>query len=447
MENQKTSLVQNIKTIGLLPALRSGMKSLLLGDSMSGDGVLQDLPLEGGFTTQTFFQRFTGTHTFNRQALIRLVDTGYTNNPAGFGIIQKILLAQRNIKFIPYWNGKPWKSKTLDLDLNFALQMLICCGTVFVYKKKIIGFPDKLVVLNTLDITETYTTGGYSYRLNLRNGYSMNLSNDDLIIIKIFDLTRYDTQMGLSPFQAALMPLESLREMYTADTATLKNKGVDVLITNDSEVPIKGDEALGMDAALNQRIQGARRAGGVATSTAKLRVLNLGRTAKELALWDGYKIKIRDLCNVLQIDSGQLNDPDNKKFANVQESNKALYNDCVIPFTKLITENKELQDALGFEIYMDVSGVDCLQEAQTVRAEKAQIITNTIVALNTSVRMGDISPDIAVRLLVSEWQFDEAEARLLIMVPDTSIVPIPDPNLIPAGTDPELDPLAAGTQT
>jgi hypothetical protein len=90
----------------------------------------------------------------------------------------------------------------------------------------------------------------------------------------------------------------------------------------------------------------------------------------------------------------------------------------------LITENQQLKDDLGFDIYLDTSGIDCLQEAQSVRAEKAQTITNAIVNLNSQVRSGVITPEIAVKLMVSEWGFEQQEAiQFIVSVPNT-----PDPN-------------------
>lgn len=411
------------KVRGIFPIV----KSWLFGDESYIDATAYDEQQTYVNATDPlfFYKLISSTHTFNRQALRKLVEVGYTNSPAGFGIINKILLAQRNIVFTPYWKGTPYKIKKYNLDTNLALQMLLLTGTTVIYKKEIVGFPSEFSILNTLDIEEIYVNGNFSYRYYLNNGTWINLFNDNMIIIKIFDVGRKNTQMGLSPFQAALMPIESLREMYVADTSTLKNKGVDVLITNDSDTHLIEDEKRTMDIVLNERIRGARKSGGVATSTSKLRALNLGRTTKELALWDGYKIKIRDLCNVLQVDSGQFNDPDNKKFANVQESNRSLYNDCVIPFTKLITENKELTTALGYDIYLDLSNIDCLQEAQSARAEKAKTITDAIVGLNEDVKNGIISVEIAIKILVSEWGFDPQEAVGFIKVPDAA--PIADP--------------------
>jgi hypothetical protein len=411
---------------GIVPTV----KSWIWGDSFSDVSYDETQTyVNATYGSEQWWKLIASTHTFGRKSLQTLVEIGYTNSPGGFGIINKILLAQRNLKFVPYWKGKPYYSKKYDLDTNFALQMLLLTGTCIIYDKEIVGYPSELKVLNTLDIEEIHIGNKkFVYRLHNHDGSWIVLNNDKMIIIKIFDPGRKNTQMGLPPFQAALMPIESLREMYIADTCTLKNKGVDVLVTNDSDTPILETEQGEMDKSLNKRIGGARKSGGVATSTAKLRVLNLGRSTKELALWDGYKIKLRDLCNVLQVDSGQFNDPDNKKFSNVQDSNKALYNDCVIPFTKLITENKQLVDRLGFEIFLDTSGVDALQEAQKDRADKAKTITEAIVGLNKDVKAGNISPEIAIQILVSEWGFDQAEAKNYIMPAPESTPPTGNPN-------------------
>lgn len=409
---------------GLLPsiknALPTGIKSFLFGDdydnSFSDDQ--QTYVDTGEFNS---FKLFISSHVFNRKSLKVLVDMGYTNSPAGFGIINKILLAQRNIVFAPYWKGQPYKTKNYTLDTNLGLMMLLLTGTCIVYEKEIIGFPSENTILNTLDIEETYQGGKFTYRYWLKNGNWITLDSEKMIFITMPDIVRRDTQMGLPPFQAALMPIESLREMYIADTSQLKNKGSDVMLTNDSDHPMIGQESDEMQKTLNDRIKGARRSGTVATSTAKLRAIQLGRSTKELALWEGFKFKTRDICTALQLDSGLFNDPDNKKYANVVEAGRALYTDCVIPFTKIITENKQLKEKLGYDIFLDVSHIDCLQTAQSERAEKSTMVTTAIVNLNQQVKSGVITPEIAIRILVSEWGFDEEEAKdYIISAPITS---------------------------
>lgn len=400
---------------GIVPIV----KSFLFGTE---DGIvtpIDDIP--NSYTTQNLFQFLTGTHEFNYKGLRHLVRTGYERNPVGFGVIRKILLAQRNIVFTPYWKGKPYKSKTFDFDVNMALQMLITTGTCICYKQKIVGFPDELKVLNTLNIIEVYSRGQFKYQLDMLDGTRINLSYEDMIFIKFDNITStVPTNLGISPFQAAAMPIESLKYMYEADTAALKNSGVNGILTNDTDEPMVGVEQEELQKKLNKQISGAKKVGQIAASTFKLRFLQLGKTAKEFQLWDGYKYKNRDLCTVLQIDSGQANDPDNKKFANVQESNKALYTDCVIPFTRMITDNQEIINFLGYEIFLDTSNIDCLQEAQSIRFEKNKTLTQAIFDLNENVKNGIITYDAAVFILTNEWGYGIDESKQVIMVREVS---------------------------
>lgn len=407
MKENNTKLELYKPKQGLIPTI----KSAIWGDESfyNQQQIVNDYP--------NFFQFFMGKHTFARRNLKCLVNTA-DNNADVSGVIQKILFAQTNINFIPYKFGKPYKSVTFDFDVNRALMMLLKTGTCIIWKKEVIGFDNTLDVLNTLDITETKKGNTYEYRLDKGNGTQMVIPNEQLIFIKLDDiLNEKDTNFGLSPLQIALMPLEALEQMYLADTSTLKNKGADFLVTNDTDEALNSDEGAHFDESFNKRLSGARKAGKAITSTAKLRVLQLGRTTKELALWDGYAIKLRGICNALQVNSSLFNDPANTTYSNQNEAWKAFYNQCVIPFTRKITDNKELKKELGYEVYLDTSNIDVLQQAQSLRNEKNKVLTDAIINLNQQIKNGVISVEIAIEILVSEWNYDIAEATKLIQVP------------------------------
>lgn len=410
MELHKSS--QKLNKRGIVGAV----KSFLFGDA-------NDNGIEQNNDGQYFYDLVSSSHSFGRRNLKYLIETGYSSNPIVFGIIQKISLSQSNIVCKPYWKGKPYVSKTWDFDLVSATQMLLTSGNLFIWNKEIVGMGRKMQVLNTLNISPFKIGGKWQYNYIDDSGYSLNIPEQDLIHIYIFDIGQYRfTGLGLSPLQVAIMPLEAMKQMYIADTSILKNKGRDILITNDTDTPLVEDENRTNDEVLNERLSGAMKSGGVATSNAKLRVQNLGRTAKELALWEGYKIKARDICMVLQFPSSLANDPDGKTYANFGESSKALYTECVIPFTRLITDNTDFKSALGYEVFLDLSQIEVLQESQATRFEKNTTITDAIVGLNQNVKAGDITRDIAVSLLVNEWDYDQEEAgKMIIQEPKTNI--------------------------
>jgi hypothetical protein len=364
---------------------------------------------------QFFYEMFGQGYSYNRRPLSQALEDGMNSNPVVFGAINKIAFASNALKLLPYRSGKPIKGKTFDFDLRNGLINLISTGTLIIYESEIVGFGEyEYRIIDTLNIVEQYNKGKFEY-WEIVDGKYIKLNDDNLIFITIYKIPNLITQLGLSPLQVAGMPLESMREMYTADTYLLKNKGADGILTNDSDMLSPGVTQEEFDEELNGRIAGAKNTGRIATSTAKLKFVPMGRTAKELALWDGYKIKVRDLANALFVDSSIFNDPDNKKFSNVSEGQKALYTECVIPLVSLICMNKDLKRRLGYEIFLDTSNVECLQQSQKERFEKNNIITDVIIKLNEKVVSGSITREIAVKILNQEWNYDIEEAEEVIV--------------------------------
>jgi hypothetical protein len=78
---------------------------------------------------------------------------------------------------------------------------------------------------------------------------------------------------------------------------------------------------------------------------------------------------------------------------------------------------KALEKLLGYQIFLDCTDIDVFQESYFTKAEKSKINTDAILLLNNKVNFGEITRDIAVLLLVTEWGFDSEEAEKFIMYP------------------------------
>lgn len=408
--------------IGLIPRIKS---ALFGADSLNIQQMFVQELMESQISQNTF-QFLTGSHSFNRKTLDYLIEYGYTQNPIVFGIINSILFKQEDLRYVPYRSGKPYKSGTFYLDTNKAFFNILTTGTVAFWDREIVGFGKQLEVIDTVNLQENYFRG-FNYKY-LEKGIWYNIPYEDLYFVTFLDnpcKANGLTNFGLSPIQAAIMPVEALREMYTADTSLLKNKGGDVLISSGSEMPLVEMENSNFDAAINKRIR-KNGIGSVVTTTAKVDVHQLGRTIKELALWDGYKVKTRDICVALNYPSTLAGDTDASTLANYEQSLKSAYTGCVIPLAKKIFNNKRLRERLGYEVFIDTSGVDCLQADQKARAEKAKVNTDAIINLNTQVNSGNISREIAVTILVNEWSFDEEEANTVIINKETQAISTSD---------------------
>lgn len=398
--------------IGLIPRIKSALWG---ADSLNVQQMFVQELMESQISQNTF-QFLTGSHSFNRKSLDYLIEYGYTQNPIVFGIINSILFKQENLKYVPYRNGKPYKSGVFNLDTNRSFFNILTTGTLVFWDREVIGFGKQLEVIDTVNLQENYFRG-FNYKY-LEKGIWYNIPYEDLYFVTFLDnpcKANGLTNFGLAPLQASIMPIEAMREMYVADTSLLKNKGSELLISNGSDIPLLPNETGTFDDVMNDRVRGAKKFGRIATTTAKVEVHQLGKTIKELALWDGYKVKTRDICVTLNYPPVLAGDSDANKYATYYEAIKASYNDCVIPIAKKIFNNKRLQERLGYEVFIDTSGVECLQEDQLKRSEKAKVNQTAIIELNTKVKDGTISKEIATNILISEWGYDEEEAVKMIM--------------------------------
>jgi hypothetical protein len=359
------------------------------------------------------YQYLGGSHTFSNQNLKKIIEIGLNQNPTVFGALNRISLNATNLILRPYKNGKEVENEVFDFDIKIAVMQLISSGTLIIKRIKPIGFSKYVYeIIDTLNYSETYNNGAFTcYEKKTAFSNWIKIPYEDLIFITIHKPTDLTTNLGLSPLQASVMPLESMRAMYTADISLLKNKGADGVLTNDSDEPLRNPDSF--DGEINERITNSKHFGKVATSTARLRYVQIGRTPKELALWDGYKIKVRDIASALMVDPSLLGDPESKKYSNVTEAQKSFYTEAVIPYVKLITSNKKLNDWLGYDIYIDVSNVECLQQSQKERYEKNKIITDTIINLNKQIKDEIIRVEVAIKIMVQEWNYDEQEAKEL----------------------------------
>jgi len=376
----------------------------------------------------TLLEYFRGEYSLQKKSLNKLTEEGYCQVSVAFSAITKIIFAQRNLNYIPYWGGKPDKEKikTFKLDIDKGLFNLLTTGSCCVWNRPITGFENELEVIDTVKLTETYNQGKFTYKYE-ENGQQITINSEDLIICCIYNNPKRNTRFGIAPLEVAQLPIESIRYMYHMDNSILANKGSDILVSSGYNEPMPLDEEskIKFDNALNNRIKNHGYGSAITTGT-KVEVHQLGRTPKEMALWEGYKIKTRDIAIVYQLNPALLGDPDSNSYSALSEAQRSLYNESVIPFVKTITENKQLKSFLGFDIFIDTSSVDVLQESQQLRSEKAKVNTDAILNLNSSVNAGTISRDIAIEILVSEWGFDTEEAQKVIIDKNTQSISTTD---------------------
>ena len=173
---------------------------------------------------------------------------------------------------------------------------------------------------------------------------------------------------GLSPLHAGSRVVRQSNDAYTAQTALLQNSGAMGILAVDPD-SMTEEQASQLENQYYKKYGGPHKRGRIVITGANMDWKQIGMSAVDMNIIESQKFTLRDLCNIYQINSALLNDPDNKVYNNVKEARKALYYEKVLP--ELDTFRDELNRWLvarynektggNFYIDYDLESVPALQ--------------------------------------------------------------------------------------
>lgn len=135
---------------------------------------------------------------------------------------------------------------------------------------------------------------------------------------------------GLSPLRSATRVIQQSNDAYTAQASLLKNSGAQGILSVDPE-HMNPETASQLEASYYNKYSGPAKKGKIIIAGAKMEWKQIGMSSVDLAILESQKYSLRDICNVYNVNSALLNDPDNKVYNNVREARRALYMEKVIP--------------------------------------------------------------------------------------------------------------------
>lgn len=135
---------------------------------------------------------------------------------------------------------------------------------------------------------------------------------------------------GLSPLRAAARVVRQSNDAYTAQSALLQNSGAMGILAVDPDT-MSEEQGSALERSYYNKYGGADKRGKIVITAAKMQWQQIGMNSVDLAIVESQKYSLRDLCNIYQINSALLNDPDNKTYNNMREARKALYMEKVCP--------------------------------------------------------------------------------------------------------------------
>jgi HK97 family phage portal protein len=284
------------------------------------------------------------------------IEEGYGKNPYVYAVVKKIsdLSSRCPYKFVDA-NGKetqdflfiPCATLFENPNLNqtgqeFRAQTVTqieITGNAYWYYDLVNGKPINLEVYDTKNMRQIFNRNGdvISYEYT-RCGYVTKIPLENIWHIKFDNPTGRDEikNIGFSPLQPAMQVVEASNDIFEAEGHIFKNRGVSTIITNDSDRVMLPKEVEELDKQFNEDIGGAAKYGKIKTSTAKLRVLEIGNTPAQLQLSQNSVAKLRVICSCYGISPMIFGDTERSTYNNMQEATKAMYLDVIFSITELV---------------------------------------------------------------------------------------------------------------
>lgn len=308
----------------------------------------------------------------------------FGQNPLVYQIVNKISVKESSLpRIVVDSNGNEVENSVLteilkkpnpsQFELDFReniSQALLVTGNAFIWSREITGMDFDLIVLQSemvdIDVDSLDMVVSYTYT---RDDHEITIPVEDMLHIRTVNIVNTKEEgihYGFSPLESAFNLVKSSEEIFAAEAAIFKNRGVIGLLSNETDVPLLGKERKALQEQLDEDLAGAHQFNRIKITNSKLKYLQMGMSPTDLKLLDGILNKLRLLCSVYGLNSVLFNDQVASTFDNVAEANRSAHIDVYIPLGKKIDQNLSafLSEKLKVKetIVIDENKIDVLKQ-------------------------------------------------------------------------------------
>jgi HK97 family phage portal protein len=342
-------------------------------------------------------------------------DQGFAKSSDVYAITNKIA---RNAKTVPWLlkkktgdkielieNGPlydlintPNPQETREGQTEKGILHLLLSGNVYFNPLVPVGFttPSEVSLLHT-QLVEIVSR--FEGKINVPQKYIYHIGMNDITIpveevthLKYTNPTKYgiDNLYGLSPLVAGYLTVVGLDNNQTASASILENQGVAGILSNEGEDFLTPTERKRQQEVLDNDISGPTKFGKIIQSFAKVKFTRLGLDPTQLKILEDKILKMRDLCNIYDVQSSHFNDPANRIQSNLSAADKMLWTNAVLPNLRSYMASYQVavvdpyskadfpNGQSKYFIDPDLSKVEALQVDQKKEAEKDKILVDGI---------------------------------------------------------------------
>lgn len=193
---------------------------------------------------------------------------------------------------------------------------------------------------------------------------------------------------GMSPLKSALLRLKKNNSLTQAEASTFQNEGIKGILHMKNQVgQVEGDDVLREVTKLKERMihewTGEHNRGRIGLSGYDMGYIPIGLNSEEMQLIESSYLDLRYFCNIYGVPSQMLNDPMNKTYNTVKDSERALTSRCALPELKSTADNLNRKGVTwgipkGTVLDFDMSAYPELMENVAETAEW----TNKLIAIS-----------------------------------------------------------------
>jgi HK97 family phage portal protein len=225
------------------------------------------------------------------------------------------------------------------------------------------------------------------FRYSPAAGQQLNLDKADVVWIRGVMDPKNEFRC-LSPLEAARVSIESGLDAMVSNQAIFKN-GLNpggIVSPKDSGITLTRDQRQLIEEQLNLRMRGADKAHKLAVFSHPMDIQTPALSPADAQFIELMQWTTLDIARVFKVPPTKLMDFSQATYSNVEQADKALYTDCIIPESRRIAAEftEQLLSVYGddLELSFDFSRVPSLQEDQSEIVAQMQALIMMGVPLN-----------------------------------------------------------------
>lgn len=242
------------------------------------------------------------------------------------------------------------------------------------------------------------------YRYVPGAGQAINLSKEDVIWIRGVMDPKNEFRC-LSPLEAARISVETGLAAMESNQSIFRN-GLNpggIVSPKDTGITLTREQRQQIEEQLNLRMRGADKAHKLAVFSHPMDIQTPALSPADAQFLEMLGWTTLDICRVFKVPPTKLMDFSTATYSNVEQADKALYTDCIIPEARRIAAELTEQLLTYYEddlvLQFDFSKIPSLQEDQT------EIVNQMSSLLSMGVPLNKVLSEYKPELLPPEGEY------------------------------------------